>query len=222
VLKNHIEHKNKKQEKILPLVSIDELSGSVDVTLLNNEFEDGNISSFELECICKLVKKLNPGNIFEIGTYNGRTTLHMAANTSPETAIYTLDLPKDELTKTKLRIKSGEKKFIDKSSSGSQFVGTEFENRIYQIYADSAKYNFATLNNTMDFVFIDGSHSYEYVIHDTYVAINLLRNGKGVILWHDYGWSEVILALNELYKNDIRFRNLKNITGTSFGYIEFI
>jgi hypothetical protein len=43
----------------------------------------------------------------------------------------------------------------------------------------------------------------------------LLKNGKGIILWHDYGWYEVILALNEYYKQDPRFKNLVNIKGST-------
>ena len=67
----------------------------------------------------------------------------------------------------------------------------------------------------MDFVFVDGSHSYEYVLNDTRVALNLLNNSKGIIMWHDYGWREVVRALNELYMNDPKLNNLKHIADTS-------
>ena len=224
VLKSHFQHKKQHQfPMILPLISIDEIVGmdTKSFKVIKEEFEDGNISSFELECICKIVKNLNPKRVFEIGTYNGRTTVNIASNTSAESHIYTLDLPKDEMSNTMLRIKSGEKKFIYKSISGTYFIGTEYESKISQIYSDSAQFDYTELNNSMDFVFIDGSHSYEYVVSDTKIAMKLLRNGKGVILWHDYGWNEVIQALNELHNSDVRFKNLKNIKGTSFGYIKF-
>ena len=42
----------------------------------------------------------------------------------------------------------------------------------------------------MDFIFVDGSHSYDYVLNDSRKALSLLRGGKGIILWHDYpGWT---------------------------------
>ena len=217
----HLKHKDKKQyQKILPLVDISEVTPDANIVIKNNEFEDGNVSHFELECICRLVKNFQPENIFEIGTFNGRTSYHMAANTPVNTTIVTLDLPKTEMANTALRIKSGEKKFINKDRSGEFFMDTEMNKKITQIYADSAQADYTPYNNKMDFIFIDGSHSYEYVISDTHVARKLLRNGKGVILWHDYGWNEVIQALNEFYKSDVFYKNLKNIKGTSLVYLE--
>jgi predicted O-methyltransferase YrrM len=207
--------KKKMHEKIIPVKTLHEITGKVDFITVNNEFQDGNISPYELECICSIVKYAQPKRIFEIGTFNGKTSLNMAANSSPDSHVYTLDLPKSEITKTKLRIKSGERAFIDKEQSGTQFIGTPYEKMITQIYSDSAKYDYSILANTIDLVFIDGSHAYEYVVNDTEAALKLLRNGKGIILWHDYGWAEVIKALNEYYKNDTRFKNMINIKDTS-------
>jgi len=219
---SHIKHKNRKSSpKILPLVSIEEITENTIPEIFFNEFEDGNISNYEIECISKIVKKYSPDAIFEIGTFNGRTSLNMAINIGQRSKIYTLDLPQKYISKTKLRIKSGEMKFIKKEISGKHFIGTPYEKKIIQIYADSAKYNYSHFLNTIDLVFIDGSHSYEYVINDTKIAMKLLRNGKGIIIWHDYGWNEVVQALNEFYNEDKRFLELKNISGTSFAYIKF-
>jgi hypothetical protein len=69
----------------------------------------------------------------------------------------------------------------------------------------------------VDFVFVDGSHSYEYVLNDSRHALKLIRNGKGVILWHDYGtfWKGVKKALDELYLGGNEFKGLRQIEGTS-------
>jgi len=219
---SHIKHQDRKIfPRILPLVSIEEITENITPEVILNEFEDGNISNYEIECICRITKKYSPAAIFEIGTFNGRTSLNMAANIGLESKIYTLDLPQKHISNTKLRIKSGEKKFINKKISGTQFIGTPYEKKIIQIYADSAKYNYSQFLNTIDLVFIDGSHSYEYVINDTKMAMKLLRNGKGIIIWHDYGWNEVVQALNEFYHEDTRFANLISIAGTSFAFIKF-
>jgi len=37
-------------------------------------------------------------NIFEIGTFDGRTTRNMAANVTKDGHVYTLDLPSDLVT----------------------------------------------------------------------------------------------------------------------------
>lgn len=218
----HLTHrKSMNYPKILPLIKIEEIVPNVSSQLVHSDFEDGNVSKIELDYISRIVKGFNPANVFEIGTFNGRTTLNLAANTPAETRIYTVDLPEKEMSKTKLRIKSGEKKFIQKQKSGNYFLGTEFEKKITQIYSDSASLNYDPYLNKMDFVFIDGSHSYEYVISDTKNALRMLKNKQGIIMWHDYGWNEVNQALNEFYLNDKIFSNLKQIQDTSFAYIRF-
>jgi predicted O-methyltransferase YrrM len=217
---SHLKHsRHSNPEKILPVVSIRDLTDDSRPKMAEQEIKDGNVTLLELECISKLVKYFKPDSIFEIGTFDGRTTLNMALNAAG-TKIYTLDLPKSEMSNTGLRIKSGDKKFISKEISGSRFIGTEHETNITQIYADSAKFDYTPYENKMDFVFIDGSHSYEYVLSDTRHAMKLLRNGKGVILWHDYGWREVVQALNEYYENDPLFKNLKNIENTSLAILQ--
>lgn len=221
-ISTHLKHKqNKKQEikEILPLVSINEFAGPQTPELIDDEFEDGNVSKFELECIARIAKNQQPKRVFEIGTFNGRTALNIANNIPDDGHVFTLDLPQSEVANTKLRIKTGERKFINKEVSGRMFHRTPQASKITQVLADSAQYDYSELNNTIDLVFVDGSHSYEYVINDTYVAMKLLRDGKGIIIWHDYGWREVIQALNEFYEQDDRFKNMKHIEGTTMAVL---
>jgi predicted O-methyltransferase YrrM len=220
-LKTHLRHKNKKAEikEILPLMDIAEFAGPEMPDLIDNTFEDGNVSVTELECIARIARNQQPMRVFEIGTFNGRTALNIARNIPDNAHVFTLDLPQSEVASTQLRIKTGERKFINKEISGRMFHGTDQEKKITQILSDSAKYDYSALNNTVDLVFVDGSHSYEYVINDTEVAMKLLRNGKGIIIWHDYGWREVIQALNEYYQNDPRFKDMKHIRGTSMAVL---
>ena len=53
---------------------------------------DGNMAPHELETVASIVATVKPKRIFEIGTFDGRTTLNMALN-APDAQIYTLDLP---------------------------------------------------------------------------------------------------------------------------------
>lgn len=178
--------------------------------------QDGNITLLEMAVIARLIKLYNPGKIFEIGTFDGRTTLNMAANCSEGTEIYTLDLPKHELDSTALPLAQGDKPFINKEISGSRYSGTDYEKKITQLYGDSAKFDLSPFLNAIDFIFIDGSHSYEYVMGDSKQALKLLRNGQGVILWHDYGkWKGVTRALNELYLEVNEFKAAQHIEKTS-------
>jgi predicted O-methyltransferase YrrM len=213
----HYKHKKKKEEavKILPEISLEELTGNIQPLLLEMEARDGNVTPDELKALASLSARFKPQNIFEIGTFDGRTSLNLIANAAPDAKLFTLDLPKTAITETALRIKTGDRKFIDKPQSGSRFLNTPYAAHIQQIYADSAVFDYTPYHNTMDMIFVDGAHSYEYVINDTEKVLPLLKNGKGIILWHDYGWYEVILALNEYYKQDPRFKKLVNIKGST-------
>ena len=216
------EHKHAKQirsaSKILPTIKIEDATDSSEPQLIEVNHEDGNVSEQELQCIAKLIKYHQPKSIFEIGTFDGRTTLNMALN-APQAHIHTLDLPKAEIHKTAFRIKKGDQTFIDKERSGTRFLGTLQADKITQIYADSGSYDYSELKGTVDAVFIDGAHTYQYVLNDTAMAFDLLRNGKGLLIWHDYEWKEVIQALNEFYEQDARFKELKNIVGTSLAFL---
>ena len=158
--------------------------------------------------------------LFEIGTYDGRTTANMAANCPADAEIRTIDLPRDMIDDTELPITSGERRFVDKETSGLRFSGTDWEKQIVQLYGDSAAFDFSPFYNTSDFVFVDGSHRYEYVLNDSRVAAELVGSGNGIIMWDDYGvWKGVSKALDELCFQANEYRDLRHIEGTSLVYL---
>lgn len=176
---------------------------------------DGNITNDELIIINSLIKQHHPNRIFEIGTFDGRTTLNMAANSPSEANIFTLDLPQELLHSADLDLAPGENRFIDKGMSGSRFKGTKEGEKITQLLGDSARFDFTPYNYSVDLIFIDGSHAYEYVLNDSHKAMQILRD-HGVILWHDYtAWDGVTRALNELFLKNPLFKNIRHIKGTS-------
>lgn len=170
---------------------------------------------FEAVVIAKIIQSRRPLTLFEIGTFEGRTTLSMAANSPPEAIVYTLDLSKGGERRTKLRLMPGEREYIEGELVARVYPGSDVGSKIIQLYGDSANFDFAPYYNSVDFVFVDGSHSYEYVLNDSWQALRMLRNGRGIILWHDYNDFEgVTRALNELFLEADEFRGLRYINGT--------
>ena len=210
-----------RKRAIIPKIGLSELiPEDIFIQMHQSGFADGNISMPELMSVNRIIGFHKPLNLFEIGTFNGRTTLNMAANCSKNSKVYTLDLPKEKLNSTNPPIDPGEKSFINKDIIGSNYLGTNYAKKIIQLYGDSATFDYSPFNNKIDFIFIDGYHSYEYVLNDSKKALSLLKNGQGVIMWHDYGgWIGVTKALNELYLKDEVFKNLKHIQGTSLAYL---
>ena len=219
----HVYHKSSGFENqvpidpyIIPKTDVFELFGN-DEAIYEGVYECGfgHTTEFELKVISNLVRKASPKCIFEIGTFEGRTTLNMALNTSEEAEIITLDLPASELNATLMEIEDGEVRYVEKDVSGERFIGHPKSHKIKQVFGDSATFNFETYNQTIDLAFIDGSHAYDYVLNDSEKVFKLMREG-GFIIWHDYtNWEGVRKAMNELYQKDVRFRNLKHIGGTS-------
>lgn len=134
--------------------------------------ETGKVNQAELLYVDAVAKFLKAKNIFEFGTYMGRTTYHLVGAT-PETRVTTLDLPPEGGSKTWPNL-------------GNVYKGTEREARITQILCDSHKFDPTPYAKQMDFIYVDGDHSYEGVKNDTLKAMEMLAPG-GTMMWHDYG-----------------------------------
>ncbi len=145
-----------------------------------------NIEYNELEdlLLMKLVAMLRPMAVFEIGTFLGTRTALFASQEPQEMRIYTLDLPPDDPPPDH----ATDAHIIQRSriELGRKFRDTPWAKRITQLFGDSASFDFSPYQRAMDLVYIDGSHSYPYVVSDTHNAMDMIRPG-GVLLWDDYG-----------------------------------
>ncbi|MDR2550956.1 MAG: class I SAM-dependent methyltransferase [Desulfobulbus sp.] len=200
----------------IPVVTVDEiLGGDVDITLSELHGRDGNVTLLELVVIVGLVKKNKPKLTFEIGTFDGRTTLNVAMNQDQGTKVFTIDIKQSDMNNVSKVLAEGDREYIIKEESGVRFKKRSAIAEIIQLYGDSARYDFSEYMNKIDFMFIDGSHSYDYVLNDSHVAFSVVKNG-GIILWHDYGsWEGVTKALEQLHAQDPKFYEIKHIEGTS-------
>jgi predicted O-methyltransferase YrrM len=172
-----------------------------------------NTSSFELAAICAMVKDKQCATIFEIGTFDGRTTRAMALNlTDVNSKIYTLNLPPQTET-VSLETGSVDVQLASKVISGERFINTEQAKQIEQLWGDSAKFDFSAYYKKMDLVFIDGAHSETYVANDTEKALQMIKQSGGWIIWHDAPYFGVVRFLKKwvpLQKGPVYF-----IKGTS-------
>lgn len=177
----------------------------------------GNVRLSELGILCHLAKRCPVGStVFEIGTFDGRTTLNLARNVPKGVAIETLDLP--SRGDTVYPLVGGENEFTEKLTPGVRFQNIAATDdpstgRIQQHIGDSATFNFKPFYGKCSLVFVDGSHAYDYVLKDTETALELVAP-EGVIVWHDYGiWPDVTRGLEEIHSK--KNLGLVNISGTS-------
>lgn len=181
---------------------------------------DGNVSERELITICRLVRQQQPKRLFEFGTFDGRTTLNLAANAASGAQVLTLDLPGSEVSKSVSPIHRHEIQYANKPKSGERYRGTDLESRIVSLEGDSGSFDYSAYERSIDFVFIDASHTFEYVINDSLVALKLIRAAGGTIVWHDYGrWDGVTSALHELRAKNAAFHDVVQIAGTTLAML---
>jgi len=143
----------------------------------------------ELAVLCAIVRFAKAKHILEVGTYDGRTTLNLAANASAGARVTTIDLPVEWNHQLALEVP---RHLINATAIPEAMLAyrdTPHAGRIRQVYADSAALDWRSLGVPFDLVFLDGCHYYEYAKSDTNNALTSLRSG-GFLIWHDYGMIE--------------------------------
>ncbi|PWB64632.1 MAG: hypothetical protein C3F17_06460 [Bradyrhizobiaceae bacterium] len=157
----------------------------------------GHANKADMLYVCAIAKLRGAKRIFEFGTYQGRTTYHLAL-ASEQTQVTTLDLPPDP-------------KWAYSKYNGIYFRGTPVERRVTQLFQDSRTLDTRPLANSFDFVFVDADHSYDSVKNDTQKAFELLCPG-GIIMWHDYAPKSA--GLVQFFKEFTQQRPLFRVKGT--------
>ena len=206
------------EPRLLPVTKLAEHKSPLSIRAF--ESADGNVTVEELLVLIAAVMEHQPKRLFEFGTFDGRSTLNLAANAGPDAKVWTLDLPQAQLADARFAIDSRETRYVVKPASGSRFANAPEATTITQLYGDSATFDYSPYVGTMDFVFVDASHAYEYVLNDSRTALSLIGKRGGAIFWHDYSsWEGVTRALNELYTGDPAFADLQWIEGTTLAML---
>ncbi|MES2953215.1 MAG: class I SAM-dependent methyltransferase [Patescibacteria group bacterium] len=193
--------------------------GVIPLDLYDPVGQDGNASLLELVILNHLVRVSKASSIFEFGTFDGRTTLNLAANTPENARIYTLDLPDEEVTSAKAN-PLGDTKFTGKVETGYKYKRHPLGKKVVQLLGDSVRFDFSAYKNSVDFIFVDAAHTYPYVMSDTRAALEMLRP-DGIVLWHDYRSSceGVSTALNELFSKGGVYGKMRHIEGTNLAVL---
>ncbi|MGI8507122.1 MAG: class I SAM-dependent methyltransferase [Solirubrobacteraceae bacterium] len=156
-----------------------------EVPALEHVVAEGYVDDPQRLVIAALVNGLGCKTFFEIGTNRGRTTWTVARS-NPELELYTLDAP-PELAKadTRFALDDDDRFAFRDESCGEAFRGTPEANRITQLWADSAAFDYSPYRGTVDFVYIDAAHTYDYVKSDSAHAMEMV-SPNGVVAWDDY------------------------------------
>ena len=163
--------------------------------------------------LCAAVRAVGARRVLEIGTFEGATTVQLAANVTADGHVFTLDLDPAGAADAVIPCVGSDVQLTGKPLEriGRQYRDTPYAARITQILHDSTTVDYRQYFDQLDLAFIDGGHSYEQVKCDTERVLPLVRPG-GAVLWHDYrpGCAGVRRYLHEL----ARTRPVRHVRGT--------
>ena len=171
-----------------------------------------SVSPMECAALAAFCGLLKARRVFEFGTYKGVSTTQLALNVGEHGIVFTLDLPEDHPAYS-LPIPKPEEQAIAAEGGKGILIPRDLLDRITFLNADSAKFDESPYLESMDLVFVDGAHSYEYVKNDSEKGWRMLRLG-GIMAWHDCNANhpDVVRYIRETG------HHVKLIAGTALAY----
>lgn len=158
----------------LKTIDITDLLPNFNETIEPYSSLDGGSTPLDLALLKGLAKGKTDCMYFEIGTWRGESAAIVA---SAAKHCVTLNLPDEEMLKMGLN-----KNYVELH----RYFSKDLMN-VTHIQANSQTFDYGSLNQKFDLIFIDGDHHYESVKNDTANAFTLLKDDDSVIVWHDYG-----------------------------------
>lgn len=145
----------------------------------------GGTTVGELAILAAVTCLLQPGCVFEIGTFNGRTTAVFLMNTPPQGRVYSLDLPPAAESSAAGMIDS-DRDLVQRRRLAAYVYEYHLESRFEQLLGDSLQFDPAPFSDRVELGFIDGAHALPYVRNDTEKMARMIKPA-GLVFWHDYG-----------------------------------
>lgn len=189
ILENEEEYKNYVSKNYglpegLPTVEFSEFFQGEDL-ISPYSFLEGSSLITDFALLRALCKILSVEDYLEIGTWRGESV----ANVSPLVKnCITLNLP--DATMKRLGL-------AEDYISMHRHFSKKIKN-VQHIQADSTTFDFTSLNQKFDLIFLDGDHHTSTIASDTANAFKLLKNENSVIVWHDYGFGTETTRFNVL------------------------
>jgi len=160
----------------LPTIDLLDVLPNPDETITRYSFLEGASLPTDIILLKGIARWYPQCRYLEIGTWRGESLANVASIATHSTSV---DLSPEELRQRNLS-----ENFIQNQG----FFIKDLAN-VQRIFHDSTSFDFSSLNDVFDLIFVDGDHHYDAVRSDTMNAYKLLRNEHSTLVWHDYGFS---------------------------------
>ena len=157
----------------LPSINLLDLFPDFNETVSNYTYLDDTSPVTDIALLKAFAKSLQPCDYLEIGSWRGESILNVAEYAQ---SCVSLSLSDEEMR---------QKNFSEGQIRMNRYFSKN-DSRIRHIGHDSQTFDFSSLNQKFDLIFVDGDHHYDAVVKDTRNVFKLLKNENSVIVWHDY------------------------------------
>lgn len=158
----------------LPQVDILDLCPDLDERISPHSFLSTSSPPVDMALLKALARRFKDCRYLEFGTSRGESVANVASVAAHCTTI--------NLSDAQLR----QRGFSERAVAIQRHFSKDLPN-VTHIQADSTTFDFDTLGERYDLIFVDGDHTYDGVVRDTATAFRLLKDDRSVIVWHDYG-----------------------------------
>lgn len=160
----------------LPTIDIMDLFDGFDETIKNYTYLNGTSSVMDLMLLKRLARNYEACTYMEIGSWRGESISNVADVAKKCVSV--------SLSAKEMLAMGFDQKFVDVHA----IFYKDYPN-VEKVEANSHHFDFGSLNEQFDLIFVDGDHSYEGVENDTRKVFPLRKDSKSVIVWHDYGYN---------------------------------
>jgi hypothetical protein len=138
-------------------------------------FLDGTSMITDIVLLKSLARKFEKCNYLEIGSWRGESIANVASVAEKCTSV--------TLSELEMRDMNLGQKFIDSHGLFSKNIPNIITHK-----ANSHHFDFNSMNEKFDLIFVDGDHTFAGVLNDTKKVFDLRRDSNSFIVWHDYGY----------------------------------
>ncbi len=157
----------------LPVLDIAMLFPDFSETVSPYAFLDGSCTPLDLALLRALAKRYVVDHYLEVGTWRGESVANVALLVRHAVSI--------NLSDAEMRAMGRGEDYI-----GLHRFFSDGLSNVTHIQANSLTFDFGSLDEKFDMVFLDGDHHYEMVRSDTHKVLSVLKEESGIVVWHDY------------------------------------
>lgn len=159
----------------LPQIDVEEIGEEIPESIHTFILDGGSLIT-DLQLLSAIAARQDVQSYLEIGTWRGESVYNVSK--------YIDDCITINLSSADMKTMGWNPEYAEQHG-----ILSSKNPKILHIGANTKTFDFTSLHQKFDLIFIDGDHSYEMVFNDTQKVFQHLLHENSVVMWHDYAYS---------------------------------